>query len=188
MDSPDTLSAAYLTPPALQGRCLRAPTSVPRDDCCLTCAGSDRSLRASRERDSLSPLDAIPQIIRIAVWICSRARRGAVRATHAAASTTPPAGAQLRSPRMRVAPSWWSVPAAHCAQGPTLGVRPQVANPSPDAEPDLSIAIVVLRWDAPVGTGYLWRLICRCPKLGAGPPEPHGCPLTEAPLRNIMIL
>jgi hypothetical protein len=26
MDSPDTLSAAYLTPPALQGRCLK---SVP---------------------------------------------------------------------------------------------------------------------------------------------------------------
>jgi hypothetical protein len=49
-------------------------------------------------------------------------------------------------------------------------------------------AIVVLRWVAPVETGYLWRLICRCPKLSAGPPEPHGWPLTEAPLRNIMIL
>ena len=30
------------------GRCLKPVTSVPRDDCCLTCAGSDRSLGASR--------------------------------------------------------------------------------------------------------------------------------------------
>jgi hypothetical protein len=68
-----------------------------------------------------------------------------------------------------------------------LGVGPQVANPSPDAEPDLSIAIVVLRWvlrSRLVTCGGLYAAALK----GAGPPEPHGCPLTKAPLRNNVIL
>ena len=119
------------------------------------------------------------QIIRIAVWTCSRARRGAVRATHAAVSTT--------------AASWLTAQITADPRCTVLVVRPggalrawgpggpQVAKPGALNRNRRTVWVFRSRLEL-VSTNMPLAY------MGAGPPDPHGWPLTRAVLRNIMIL